>query len=60
MQMIERAAIEGEVVQEAETKFGLQFKVDWKIPSQDDMELRTIWEITSTKPHPPLISAFIK
>jgi hypothetical protein len=60
LSMIQLAAIEGEVVQQAQTEFGQQFKVDWTIPDREGMELRTIWEITSTNSNPRLISAFIK
>ncbi len=60
LQMIKIAAVEGEVVQQATTKFGEQFKVDWKIPNQEDMILRTIWEIGYNKSNPRLISAFIR
>ena len=60
LQMIRVAAIEGEVVQQATTNFGEQFKVDWKIPNQENMILRTIWEIGYNKSNPRLISAFIR
>ncbi|MGB8688164.1 MAG: hypothetical protein WCD53_12615 [Microcoleus sp.] len=33
-ELIQKAAIEGEVVQENTTDFGQQFKVDWTIPIQ--------------------------
>jgi len=58
--LIKTAAIEGEIVQESTTEFGQQFKVDWIIPQTDNIQLRTIWEITTTKPNPRLITAFIK
>jgi hypothetical protein len=51
---------EGEVVQQAQTEFGQQFKVDWTIPNQEGIQLRTIWELTSTNSNPRLISAFIR
>ena len=57
---IKTAALEGEVVQQNTTEFGQQFKVDWIIPQTDNIQLRTIWEITITKPNPRLITAFIK
>lgn len=60
LSMIQLAASEGEVVQQAQTEFGQQFKVDWTIPDREGMQLRTIWEITSTNSNPRLISAFIK
>jgi hypothetical protein len=60
LSMIRLAAIEGEVVQQAQTDFGQQFKVDWTIPNQEEMKLRTIWEVTSTNVNPRLISAFIR
>lgn len=58
--LIQRAAIEGEVVQQDTTPFGQQFKVDWTVPNTEEIELRTIWEITLTNPNPRLISAFLK
>lgn len=60
LSLIQLAAIEGEVVQQATTEFGQQFKVDWTIPNSEGMQLRTIWEITPTNPNPRLISAFIR
>jgi hypothetical protein len=53
-------SIEGEVVQQAQINFGQQFKVDWAIPNQEGMQLRTIWEVTSTNANSRLISAFIR
>jgi hypothetical protein len=58
-ELIQKAAIEGEVVQENTTDFGQQFKVDWTIPDTAGIELRTIWEITLTNSNPRLISAFL-
>jgi len=58
--LIEQAALEGEVVQQAVTEFGQQFKVDWTIPKREGTQLRTIWEIGLINPNPRLISAFIK
>jgi len=59
-EMIKTAAIEGEVMQQDNTLFGEQFKVDWIVPHPEAITLRTIWEITSTNPNPRLISAFLK
>lgn len=59
-ELIQTAAIEGEVVQQDITAFGQQFKVDWIVPDTDEIQLRTIWEITSKNPNPRLISAFLK
>lgn len=58
--LIQQAALEGEVVQQAITEYGQQFKVDWTIPERGETKLRTIWEISLTNPNPRLISAFIK
>ena len=57
---VQTAAIEGEVVQQDTTAFGQQFKVDWIVPDPVGVRLRTIWEVTSNKPSPRLISAFLK
>jgi hypothetical protein len=59
-QLIARAAIEGEVVQQETTEFGRLFKVDWTVPNRHNVTLRTLWEITVDQPFPRLISAFIK
>lgn len=59
-ELVERAAVKGEVVQQTSTKFGQLWKVDWSIPSYDQIILRTLWETTSFSPDPRLISAFIK
>lgn len=48
------------IVQQDTTPFGQQFKVDWRVPNTEEIELRTIWEITLTNPNPRLISAFVK
>ena len=47
-ELIQQAAIEGEVIEQASTDFGQQFKVDWTLPDTAGRELRTIWEITAT------------
>jgi hypothetical protein len=60
VELIQIAAVEGEVVQESNTKFGKEYKVDWEIPNMVDVELRTIWEITLESGYPRLISAFLK
>ncbi|MGC1306958.1 MAG: DUF6883 domain-containing protein [Phormidesmis sp.] len=59
-ELIVRAAIEGEVAQQTSTQFGQLWKVDWAVPSYDQIILRTLWETTSASPLPRLISAFIK
>ncbi|MBD1808504.1 hypothetical protein H6F98_24050 [Microcoleus sp. FACHB-SPT15] len=59
-ELIQTAAVEGEVVQQDTTPFGQVFKVDWTVLSTQDVQLRTIWEITPTNPNPRLVSAFIK
>ena len=58
--LIQTAAIEGEVVQQNITEFGQQFKVDWIIPHTAQIRLRTLWEIPLNQSNPRLISAFIK
>lgn len=58
--LISQAAVEGEVVQQGETEFGRLYKVDWIIPRQETLILRTLWEISAGQPRPRLISAFIK
>ncbi len=42
-QLIQTAAIGGEVVQQDSTPFGNQFKVDWTVPNTEAIQLRTIW-----------------
>jgi hypothetical protein len=59
-ELIQRAAVEGEVVQQGATEFGQLLKVDWTIPGTNRIVLRTLWEVTDTNPNPRLISAFIK
>jgi hypothetical protein len=59
-ELIQTAAVEGEVVQQDTTPFGQLFKVDWTVLGTQEVQLRTIWEITSTNPNPRLVSAFIK
>ena len=58
--LVQRAAVEGEVVQQFSTAFGEQFKVDWIVPDSEQLVLRTIWEVTLDSSTPRLISAFIK
>ncbi len=60
VQLIELAAVQGEVVQERTTDFGQEFKLDWRIPDHDDLKLRTIWIIPHDSAEPQLVSAFIK
>jgi len=59
-ELIQAAAVEGEIVQQDTTAFGQIFKVDWIVPDTNGIELRTIGEITTKNPNPRLISAFIK
>jgi hypothetical protein len=59
-QLVQTAAIEGEVIQQDVTAYGQQFKVDWIVPDTNEIRLRTIWEITSKNPNPRLITAFLK
>ncbi|MGJ3246959.1 MAG: DUF6883 domain-containing protein [Elainellaceae cyanobacterium] len=59
-ELIVKAAIEGDVIQQDYTEFGQLYKVDWAIPNQGSIILRTIWEITVERPHPRLVSAFIR
>ena len=59
-ELIQTAAVAGEVVQQSTTQFGQQFKVDWIVPDTDRIRLRTIWETTTNNPYPRLITAFLK
>ncbi len=59
-QMIQQAAIEGEVIQQNLTEKGETFKVDWEIPETQGRKLRTTWEIAYNSNVPRLITAFIK
>lgn len=58
--LVQQAAIEGDVVQRTVTSFGEEFKLDWKIPETDGIQLRTLWIIESETDTPRLVSAFIK
>ncbi|MEB3290934.1 MAG: hypothetical protein VKI82_13540 [Leptolyngbya sp.] len=59
-QLIARAAIEGEVVQQDATVFGQLYKVDWGIIDRDGVVLRTLWEVRTGQTSPRLVSAFLK
>ncbi|NJP09740.1 MAG: hypothetical protein HC866_09835 [Leptolyngbyaceae cyanobacterium RU_5_1] len=59
-QLVQQAAVGGEVVQERSTEFGQEFKLDWTIPGVDGIQLRTIWIIAQDTSEPQLVSAFIK
>ncbi|MEH2311507.1 DUF6883 domain-containing protein [Nostoc sp.] len=59
-ELIQTAAVAGEVVQQSTTQFGQQFKVDWIVPHTDGIRLRTIWETTTNNPYPRLVTAFLK
>lgn len=58
--LIQQAAIEGEVVQQSETNYGQLFKVDWLIPGANSVVLRALWELKFQESYPRLVSAFIK
>ena len=60
IRLIRQAAIDGVVVQELETAFGREFKLDWTIPGTNAIELRTIWILLQGSINPQLVSAFIK
>ena len=59
-ELVQQAAVEGEVVQQTATPFGKEFKLDWAIPETENVQLRTLWIIESESDVPRLISAFIK
>ena len=59
-ELIAQAAIEGEVIQQDSTEFGRLYKVDWTISGRKSLILRTLWEVTSDRLNPRLVSAFIK
>ena len=59
-ELIQIAAVQGDVVQESSTPFGKEYKVDWEITNIEGVELRTIWEISLGTNYPRLISAFLK
>jgi len=59
-ELIAKAAIEGEVIQQNSTEFGQLYKIDWAISDRKSVILRTLWEITSAQPNPRLVSAFIR
>ncbi len=40
--LVRQAAVEGEVVQQTETSFGQEFKVDWLVPRTNGIQLRTM------------------
>jgi hypothetical protein len=60
VELIQIAAVEGEVVQESNTRFDKEYKGDWEIPNTVGTELRTIWEVSLESDYPRLISAFLK
>ena len=59
-QLVQQAAMEGDVVQAQTTEFGQEFKLDWIVPETDGVQLRTIWLIPQGSIVPQLVSAFIK
>jgi hypothetical protein len=59
-ELVRQSAIAGEVVQERSTHFGQEFKVDLTIPGLGQVQLRTLWIISSESTIPQLVSAFIK
>jgi hypothetical protein len=60
VELIQLAAVQGEVVQVRVTDFGQEFKLDWTVPDYDGLQLRTIWIIPHGSAAPQLVSAFIK
>jgi hypothetical protein len=58
--LVQQAAIEGEVIQQTTTAFGQELKVDWEIPGTEGLWLRTTWEIAPNATNPRLITAFVK
>jgi hypothetical protein len=59
-ELVQQAAVEGEVIQETVTSFGKEFKLDWIIPETETIQLRTLWIVESELDVPRLTSAFIK
>ncbi len=60
VELLQQAAIEGEVVQRDLTPKGEIFKVDWEIPDTPGEQLRSTWEIAYDSDVPRLVTAFIK
>lgn len=58
--LVQRAAVEGDIVQQSTTNFGEEYKLDWLIPDTGGVELRTLWIVESESDTPRLVSAFIK
>jgi hypothetical protein len=58
--LVQQAAVNGEVSKETTTAFGRYYRVDWTMPSQPDVVLRTIWEIAVGEEIPRLVSAFLR
>ena len=52
--------MEGEVIQQGRTAFGQLYKVNWTVPDQESVVLRTLWETTPNQSNPRLVSAFIR
>jgi hypothetical protein len=59
-ELIAKAALEGEIIQQDNTEFGELYKVDWLISNQRTVIIRTLWEISPNQPNPRLVSAFIR
>lgn len=57
--LIQQAALEGDVVQKTLSPHGQEFKVDWVLPGRGEI-LRTLWIILPDSTDPRLTSAFIK
>lgn len=57
--LVRQAARDGNITKEASTIWGQYYRVDWAIPSQADVILRTIWEISPGEEIPRLVSVFI-
>jgi hypothetical protein len=60
VRLIQRAAVQGEVVQARTTDFGQEFKLDCLVDGHDELQLRTIWIISHDSTEPQLVSALIK
>lgn len=59
-ELILRAAMEGEMIQQESTSFGQLYKVDWEVPNDESVILRTLWEVRWNQVNPRLVSAFIR
>lgn len=58
--LVRQAALHGDITKQEQTVCGHYYRVDWPVPAQVGVILRTIWQLTPGEEAPRMISVFLR